>query len=89
MKDFVITPFQDALKSDTGFNKDNLPEKTDINVVELGEYVFNVTSERKAKRPQLKTLYNNLTDHIDFLQEQHSGDIKRKGNFSYSPIQKR
>ena len=27
LKDFVITPFQDALKSDTGFNKDNLPEK--------------------------------------------------------------
>jgi len=79
LKDFVITPFQDALKSDTGFSKDNLPEKTDINVVELGDYVFNITSERKAKRPQLKTLYNNLTDHIDFLQEQHSGDIKRKG----------
>ena len=72
LKDFVIAPFQEALKANTGYNKDNLPQKTEIDVVELGDYIFNVTSEKKAKRPQLKTLYNNLTDHIEFLQEQHN-----------------
>ena len=52
LKDLVLTPFQEALKSNTGYSKDNLPEKTEIDVVELGNYIFNVTSERKAKRPQ-------------------------------------
>ena len=86
LKDFVIAPFQEALKANTGFSKENLPQKTEINVVELGDYIFNVTSEKKAKRPQLKTLYNNLSDHIEFLQEQHGEDIKRKGITTISGI---
>ena len=86
LKDFVIAPFQEALKANTGFSKENLPQKTEIDVVELGDYIFNVTSEKKAKRPQLKTLYNNLTEHIEFLQEQHGEDIKRKGITTISGI---
>ena len=54
----MIAPFQEALKANTGFSKENLPQKTEIDVVELGNYIFNVTSEKKAKSPQLKTLYN-------------------------------
>ena len=86
LKDVVMTPFQEALKTNTGFSKDNLPQKIEIDVVELGDYIFNVTSERKVKRPQLKTLYNNLTEHIEFLQEQHGEDIKRKGITTISGI---
>ena len=86
LKDFVIAPFQEALKANTGYSKENLPQKTEIDVVELGDYIFNVTSEKKAKRPQLKTLYNNLTDHIEFLQEQHGEDIRRKGITTISGI---
>ena len=78
LKDFIITPFQNALKDNTGYTKENLPEKKEIEVVELGDHSFNVISERKAKRPQLKTLYNNLTDHMIFLQEHHGDDIKNK-----------
>tara|TARA_Y100000310_G_scaffold162368_1_gene162351 strand:+ start:432 stop:1388 length:957 start_codon:yes stop_codon:yes gene_type:complete len=63
LKDLVITPFQELLKSNTGYSKENLPQKTEIDVVELGDYVFNVISERKAKRPQLKTIYNNVIEH--------------------------
>ena len=59
LKDVVMTPFQEALKTNTGFSKDNLPQKTEIDIVELGDYIFNVTSERKEKRPQLPNSYEN------------------------------
>jgi len=79
LKKEVVDPFEKALKGSSGWSKDNLPTAKDEQEISLGDYVFQVVTETRRKKPSNKLVYESFRDFVGFLREQYDKDIRREG----------
>ena len=78
VKDSVITPFEELLKESTGHDSDNLPNGEQETSTTLGDVTFTVTSRQRTKRPRHADVYDGLVGFLEFVQESHGKDVRRK-----------
>ena len=77
----VVTPFKNALKTATGYSKDNVPDETKVDMFGIGNYVFMVGS---APREEIK--YGDAAkEFIELLEEPEGFARTREGNL-YVPV---
>ena len=79
LKNRVINPFEELLKDYTGYSKNNLPNEVTETSLQLGDIDFTIKSEKRIKRPRLIEIYEGYLDYLEFLQDGHSKNIRRKG----------
>jgi hypothetical protein len=79
LKDAVISPFEQALKDASGYDSNNLPEKEQLTVQELGDITFTITSKQRTKRPKHAEVYEGLQGFLGFVKESYDDGVQRKG----------
>lgn len=79
LKKLVISPFEELLKSATGYSNDNLPRGKSEDVVSCGDFSFTVTSEQRTKRPAWAEVFTDTQEYLGFIAEGHSEGVQRRG----------
>ena len=78
----VVGPFKAALKSETGYSADNVPEETHYDMFEVGSYIFMVVS---APREEVK--YGKAAKGIiAMLEEPPEGFARSRDGNLYVPV---
>ena len=79
LKREVIEPVESAVKEQTGWNDDNIPDREHEQEIKIGSTVFQVTTKPTTKRPGYKEVYEHTLQFLDTLTQQHRDGIERKG----------
>ncbi|MBR9691932.1 hypothetical protein GOV06_04040 [Candidatus Woesearchaeota archaeon] len=69
IKSKVINPFKKALKAETEYSSDNVPEETVLDIYEIGEYAFSVLTVPK-ETTKYSEVVNNLKATVEKAQEE-------------------
>jgi len=77
----IKKPFEAGLTAKTGFDDQHRPSSETKTTIEIpsSELIFSVTSKPTTKRPSYSEVNESFGAYVDFLAEQHSSDIRRKG----------
>ena len=86
LKDYVVKPFESKLKQQTGYDEENLPDKKETIDITLGDVAFSILNEKRKKKPQAGTVYNNILSYFEFLEGQHKEGKKIKDIFTIDDV---
>jgi hypothetical protein len=78
LKNYVKTPFENALKEETVYGDHNIPSEEVTRTKKLGDMHFTITVKPTTKRPEYKEVVMQLTEFLDFLSEQYAKGISRQ-----------
>ena len=80
----VIKPFESGLFSLTGYDDFTRPEREEETEIKIGDDIeFLVRTAPTTKRPSYSLVNREFGNYLDFLSEQHSKGISRKGVRTY------
>lgn len=77
----IIKPFKSALKKETGYSNDNIPEQTMVDMFEAGKYIFMVTS---SEREEIK--YGKIVQGFSDLVYEKQEFARQRDSNLYLPV---
>lgn len=77
----VINPFKQALKLETGYNAENVPDETQVDLFEVGKYLFMVTSS-----PRTEVKYGEAAKGFIHMVEEPDGFARTRDGNIYLPV---
>lgn len=60
----VVDPFEDALKTKTGYSEENRPEKKTYTPITVGRFKFGVVTTPTTRRPNYGDVFDKLVDYV-------------------------